>query len=180
MRGTAFLVALATSACPPPSPSPSPSSSPSSSPSPLALTWLVGPPTPKARRVDLRVAIDATERCFALGSESGGLLPENQSACGGPQYAKEPAEIAKLTLYEAGAGGFAVRRRAGGSLEIVHWAEDDGACPGDGGEVEACPVEVRQVATLPAPGNRRVVESIRLVDARGRERPYVCATGDAP
>jgi hypothetical protein len=158
---------------------PAPASRAQPSDAPLSLAWIVRPGDPKDRRVELRVAVDGTEQRLALGPpQQGALLPENQSVCDGPQYAKERDEIAKITFYEAGAGGYAVRRGADGAFAVVAWAQDDGACPDDAGDVQACPVEERVVAKPNAPGGRRVVESLRLLDARGGERAYDCARGD--
>lgn len=146
----------------------------------LEITWLVGPPdaSGRERRVDLRIVVQGAEHRIALGTEQGALLPENETVCAGPQYPRGPDEVAKITFYEGGAGGFTVRRRADGALDVVRWSQDDGACPDDAGEVQACPVEEHTIATVPLPQGRRVAESIRLLDARGREGAFDCARGE--
>jgi hypothetical protein len=152
----------------------------------IELTWEVGAaraPGPNeevgARTVALVARLGKVTRRVALGDASGELFAHNEGACHAAlppadrAYEKAKGEVAKLTLFHAGASGFGARV-AKNSVEITRFWEDDGACPDAHGDLGACPPEVELAATMPVPDGARFTESIVEIDASGRATPFDC------
>ena len=149
----------------------------------IQLTWHVYPPSAPAngeepsmlQRVWLEVDAGGVTRAWQLPSELGSLQPYNQVVCGTSGYPLEKGELAKITFYEGGAGGFFVKR-AGDVLTVFEWSQTDGACEGPNGDLVACPRSVNEVARIPVTAKRgaKVLEEIVEVDDRGDGRPIDC------
>ena len=93
----------------------------------------------------------------------------------GDAYPLEKGELAKITFYEGGAGGYFLRR-AGNFLTIFEWSQTDGACPGANDELVACPRSVEQVGKIrvKAKVGATIVEEILMVDDKGVRSPFDC------
>jgi hypothetical protein len=146
----------------------------------LHLTWLVGEdPKPRdgelpRQPIELLATIGKTTRSITLPAQQGGLHAINQSACRGSAYPLERSEVAKITFYEGGAGGFFVRRAAKNALEVIEWNQTDGACESASGELVACPRSERVRAQFHVPAGVKIDESIELVDAKGNRTVFDC------
>ncbi len=154
----------------------------------LKVTWVVhpargtpsDPPESRRRHVEIVVRIGAVARRLDLKSRVGSLFPDEQSVCHAslPQesitYPKERDELAKLTFSMAGAVGYLVRRIGPDLLEVVEWAQDDGACPDGKGDVGPCPRDDRPLYRMHVPKNVPIDEAIIEVDGRGKETPFSC------
>ena len=148
----------------------------------IGITWVVYPPSVPLRGdpqflqqpVIIEVADGGKTTAKKLAPQFGALQPYNQSACKGDAYPLQKREVAKLTFYEGGAGGFLVRREAN-ALVVYTWAQTDGLCGSVDKPVE-CPrnvKEVTSVAVTAKPG-AKVVESIVEIDEKGVRKPFDC------
>lgn len=136
----------------------SPAWSESSKDTRILLLWDVGevrkskdPNALPLRPVDVVLQLGDVTRRIKVPAEYGGLSPYNQVICKTSAYPLGGNEVAKLTFYEGGAGGYAVERPADDVLEIYHWAQTDGACQNAKGEMVACPRSHDLVAKLHIP-----------------------------
>ena len=152
----------------------------------IELVWEVGAaraPGPNEevgqRAITLVARLGKIARRVPLGDASGELFAHNVSACHAAlrpadrAYEKAKGEVAKLTLFHAGASGFAARI-AKNAVEITRFWQDDGACPDAHGDLGACPPEVELAATMPIPEGARFTESVVEIDASGRATPFDC------
>lgn len=113
-------------------------------------------------------------RTIELEPQMGSLFPFNQSVCKSTAYPLEPGELAKITFYEGGAGGYVVRRKGDG-LELVAWSQADGACADEStGDPVACPPMYERVQMIDAVPNARVEETIVELDAAGMRTVMSC------
>lgn len=149
----------------------------------VKLVWVVGRPTiphptyegVMLQPLTLEIATGAGAREVKLEPQMGSLFPFNQSACRSTAYPLAAGELAKITFYEGGAGGYVVRRGDGTKLELVAWSQPDGACADETtGDPVACPPMYERVGTIDAPVNARVEETILEVDAAGARTPMSC------
>lgn len=153
----------------------------------IQLTWVVFPASVPMKRdpqmlmspVKLEVSYrGGSTQTTDLPPQFGGLSALNQAACGSPAYPLEHNEVAKLTFYEGGAGGFVVRRHTRDSLTVYEWSQSDGACMDAKGNFSDCPVHQTRAATanVPAAAPRwaKFREQIVEVDAQGARRPFDC------
>ncbi|HTL36773.1 MAG TPA: hypothetical protein VL326_26745 [Kofleriaceae bacterium] len=112
-----------------------------------------------------------------LQPQFGALYPYNQAWCHSEpsQYPLTKGELAKITFYEGGAGGYVIRRK-GDALVVYSWAQTDGLCGSVDKPVE-CPKNEKQVAsiTVKAKPGAKVVEQILDVDAKGVRKPFDCS-----
>jgi hypothetical protein len=113
-------------------------------------------------------------RPLELPPQFGALQPYNQSACKGDAYPLKKGELAKLTFYEGGAGGFFVKRK-GDTFGVYSWAQTDGLC-GDVDKPVECPRNEKQVAsvTLKAKPDAKVHETIYELE-KGVRKPFDCS-----
>ena len=152
-------------------------------PDEVTLTWVVYPPSVPTKHdpqilqqpVDLEVTAGGETKTSKLAPQFGGLMPYNQSACKGDAYPLARGELAKLTFYEGGAGGFYVKWKAG-ALFIYSWAQTDGLC-GTVEKPEECPRNEKQVASMgvKATTKAKIVERIVEVDDKGVRKPFDCS-----
>lgn len=140
----------------------------------VELTWRVYPPQHDKAPVELVATIAGKTRTLTLAPQFGALYPINQPICAHvqhtTQYPLARDELAKITFYEGGAGGYFVRRNG----DVVAWDQGDGACIGKHHQLVACPRKVKTVAKLALPANARVHERVIEVDAKGVPRPFDC------
>lgn len=150
----------------------------------MKLTWVVGRPTiphptyegVMLQPLTLEIGTEAGVRKVELKPQMGSLFPFNQSVCSSTAYPLAAGELAKITFYEGGAGGYVVRRGEGGGLELVAWSQTDGACADERtGDPITCPPMYERVQTIEAADNARVEETIVEVDATGTRAPMSCA-----
>ena len=151
----------------------------------IVITWVVFPPSVPLKRdpqiLQQPVTLEITAgggkimQETKLAPQFGGLQASNQSACHGDAYPLEQGELAKLTFYEGGAGGYFVKR-AGDFLTISEWSQTDGACTNAKGDMIACPRTVKQVGKVlvKAKPNATVAEQILEVDEKGVRQPFDC------
>jgi hypothetical protein len=149
----------------------------------IGITWIVYPPSVPMRRdpeilqqpVTLEIMTEGTVHTKKLEPQFGALQPYNQSACAGDAYPLQKDELAKLTFYEGGAGGFIVKR-VGDMLVVYSWAQTDGLCGTVDKPVE-CPRNLKRIANVveyrrAAMGvDERIVE----VDDKGVRKPFDCS-----
>lgn len=147
------------------------------------LTWVVSPaivPHPKwpdtlLAPVELEVSIGNVTRRVKLEPQQGSLFPYNQPVCQTTAYPLEPGEVAKITFYEGGAGGYFVRRTAQGELEVGSWSWTDGACAGPAGDPVACPRGETIVTRIQVLASITVQEAIVTASATGGRTALECA-----
>jgi hypothetical protein len=164
-----------------------PQSQPSGPPSEalVGLTWVLSTPTPDparpesdeyaTRHVALIVRTGAESRRIDLGSQAGVVVPSNQSICGKFEPPGEgPLELGRAAFDLVGSTGYVVREETSHSIVVVHFAQDDGACPGPTGEVEACPPDEKVIERLQVPKHASFEEAMVVVSASGEETPFVC------
>jgi hypothetical protein len=168
-----------------------PPTGPQNKPSPHAaafeVTWMVHPfvPDPKdPEGLPLRplTLVAGTER-IELERQLGALEPYNQSVCAGEgrieQYPLREDEVAKITFYEGGAGGYLVKRTPQG-LALIAWGLSDGACEDpETGEVVECKRSEREVRVFAVGPKVHVKESLLVVDATGKQLPIDCVSTEA-
>jgi hypothetical protein len=145
----------------------------------VELTWVVHPP-PKTSKddypkqpLDLVIKIGATTKTIKLAAQMGSLQPYNQAMCKSGAYPFERGEIAKITFYEGGAGGYFIRRAKPG-FELVDWGQTDGACPDGKGDVTVCPRSEKVVQKLDLPEGGKFFESIVEIDDAGKRHALSC------
>ena len=145
----------------------------------IDVTWLVSPvpagaTTPETTKAPLAVElrIGRVTRTIQLVPQLGALTPDNQVVCKTAAYPLGKHEVAKITFYEGGAGGYLIRR-AGGVLSIVDWSLDDGACPDARGAPAPCPQHEKVALRLHAP-DVPVHEHIVERDAKGARHAFAC------
>jgi hypothetical protein len=156
---------------------------PAAGPDDIGLTWVVYPPSVPMKRdpqilqqpVTLEITAGGATKATKLAPQFGGLQPYNQSACKGDAYPLAKGELAKLTFYEGGAGGYIVRRK-GDALVVYSWAQTDGLC-GTVEKPEECPRNEKQVASVAAQAKSgaKIVERIVEVDDKGARKPFDCS-----
>jgi hypothetical protein len=149
----------------------------------IAITWLVYPPSVPMKRdpeileqpVTLEIMTAGKVHTKKLAPQFGGLQPYNQSACNGDAYPLQDGELAKLTFYEGGAGGYLVKR-TGDTLVVYSWAQSDGLCGTVDKPVE-CPRNVKKVADVVAykQASMGVDERIVEIDDKGARKPFDCS-----
>ena len=146
------------------------------------LTWAVWPatvPHPKwpdtvLAPVELEISIGNVTRRVKLEPQRGSLFPHNQTVCQTTAYPLDPGEVAKITFYEGGAGGYFVRRRQPDQLEIGSWTLSDGACPDAKGDPVGCPRGEATVSTIQVPASITVQEAIVQVSGSGGRTSFEC------
>jgi hypothetical protein len=145
----------------------------------VELTWVVHPP-PKTSKddypkqpLDLVIKIGGTTKTIKLAPQMGSLKPYNQAMCKTGAYPYEVGEIAKITFYEGGAGGYFIRRAKPG-FELVDWSLTDGACPNAKGEPSVCPRHTKLVQRVDLPEDGKFVESIVEIDEAGKRQALSC------
>jgi hypothetical protein len=150
----------------------------------LELTWFVhaeGPMDPQtglsSRRVELEVRASSTIQRIALGEQFGALSASNQTACKTSSYPNEGDDVAKLTFYYGGAGGFSVKRASQSTLGAFAWSQPDGLCMNAQGQPDACPGSQRRIALIQVQSDDPIEETIIELDPRAREQRLVC-TGE--
>jgi hypothetical protein len=143
------------------------------------VTWLVSPippgaTTPETTKAPLAVElrIGRVTRTIRLAPQLGALAPGNQAVCKTEAYPLGRHEVAKITFYEGGAGGYLVRR-AGGVLSVVAWSLEDGACSDKHGAPGPCPQHEQVAVRLHAP-DVPIHEHIVELDAAGARHAFAC------
>ncbi len=152
----------------------------------IVITWVVSPPAGPAKDSELpkqpvTLVITAGGGQILeetkLAPEVGALYPYNQAWCHTEpsQYPLAKGELAKITFYEGGAGGYVIRRK-GDSLVVYSWNQTDGLC-GDVDKPVECPKNEKKVATIvvKAKPDAKVVEQILEVDDKGVRQPFDCS-----
>jgi hypothetical protein len=155
----------------------------------LTLTWRVYPARPdpshpddpslERRVVELAARLGSVTRHVRLPAQTGGLFAENQSVCQSAgsttaPYARERDEVAKITFYLGGAGGFFVRRSPRDTLTIGEWNQSDGACVDALGAVDACPRKEKAIAKMPVPSAALIAEALIEVQEAAKETAFDC------
>jgi len=149
----------------------------------LLLAWQVAPDSvpdphnPDLLRapVTLEASIGAVTRRIALAPQFGALHPYNQPFCKTDAYPLGKHEVAKITFYEGGAGGYLVRRGPDDVVAVVAWEQSDGACPDAHGEPAGCPRRETAVFRMHVPPLRAIHEVIDEVDERGTVHTLDCS-----
>jgi hypothetical protein len=143
------------------------------------LTWVVHPP-PKTSKddypkqpLDLVIKVGTTTKTIKLAPQMGSLKPYNQALCKTGAYPYEVGEVAKITFYEGGAGGYFIRRAKPG-FELVDWGQTDGACDDGKGGMTVCPRSEKFVQRLDLPEDGKFVESIVEIDDAGKRHTLSC------
>lgn len=149
----------------------------------LTVTWLVYPildgrePETTKAPLQLVLTIGGVSRIVELPPQFGALSPLNEPVCAGKvmmAYPLERGEVAKITFYEGGAGGFLLRRAGAEALALVGWEQSDGACPDREGLPTVCPRKDRRVLQLHVPRAVTIHEEILEVDEHGERHPLDC------
>jgi hypothetical protein len=145
----------------------------------IDVTWLVYPvpanaTTPETTKAPLalEVRIGTVTRTIKLDAQLGALTPDNQVVCKTSAYPLGKGEVAKITFYEGGAGGYFIRR-SHDVLSIVDWSLTDGACADKHGDPGPCPRDEKVKLRLHAP-NVPVHEHIIEIDAAGARHAFAC------
>lgn len=145
----------------------------------VELTWVVHPP-PKTstddypkQPLDLEIKFAGKTKTIKLAPQMGSLKPYNQAVCKSGAYPYEVGEIAKITFYEGGAGGYFIRYTKPG-YELVDWGQGDGACDDGKGGMTVCPRSEKRVQTLDLPADGKFVESIVEIDDAGKRHALSC------
>jgi hypothetical protein len=129
------------------------------------------------RPVTLEVTLGGVTRAIKLAPDFGALHPLDEPMCAnGDQVIAYPlahGEIAKLTFYEGGAGGYVVKR-SGDELSVIHWTLADYACEDKHHHTIACPNHDKRVARFHVPANVKLHEQIVEVDDHGERQPFDC------
>jgi hypothetical protein len=178
MKRAAFVLLIATTASAAPRWVDTPAW-PTAKPDAIDVTWVVHPiadaskPETTKAPLDLEVTIGSVTRTIKLDPQFGALSPINQTVCKTSAYPLGKHEVAKITFYEGGAGGYFIRR-SGAVLGIVDWSLTDGACPDKHGDPGACPRTEKLVIQLHAP-NVPVREHIVELDANGARHAFACS-----
>jgi hypothetical protein len=156
---------------------------PKAMPATAQLRWVLKPALPAGdnelakRPVTLELEVDGITRAVVLDPQIGELkrdyLPLCAAAGGSNAFPLGKGEVGELTFFEAGYGGFIVKR-SGDALIVTAWELEDGACAGKHGEPTACPRRDKQVARLHVPAKLKLEESIVEVDAKGNRTPLDC------
>lgn len=90
-------------------------------------------------------------------------------------YPLRKGDLAKLTFYEGGAGGYLVRRAGPEALAVIAWEQTDGACPLPNGDLGVCPPSETRVVKLHVPAHVKVHEAIVEIEPDGTRHPIDCA-----
>jgi hypothetical protein len=153
----------------------------------IELTWFVhaeGAPDPStgiaSRPVALELRTGSHIRRFALGEQMGNLIAKHQSACKSSSYPNEGDQVAKITFFYGGTGGFAVRRAPSDTLTVVAWSQPDGGCMNAQGQLDVCPGSERRIAVVHVGGDDPIAESVVELDAGGQERRLACPASSLP
>jgi hypothetical protein len=146
------------------------------------LVWVVSPPIVTAdpnampnQPVALEVTLGTVTRTIKLAPEFGSMKPYNQPMCKGDAYPFARGEVAKLTFYEGGAGGYVIAR-SGDELSVIRWSLEDGACEDKHHQPVGCPRKDKRVARLHVPADVKLHEQILEVDDKGARHPFDCET----
>lgn len=150
----------------------------------IELTWLVYPIPPPADTPEntraplaLEITIGGVTRVQKFPPQLGALKPLNLPLCEGAvnlvAYPFERGEVAKITFYEGGAGGFLVKRAASDVLSVIGWEQSDGACEVKG-QIAVCPRHDKLVTKLHVPKGLEIRERIFEVDTKGTRHPFDC------
>ena len=146
----------------------------------LQLTWLVSPVVAKnpddypLAPLTLTATIGGVTRRFKLKPQMGSFKPYNQAVCETTAYPRKRDEVAKITFYEGGAGGYFVRRAGADGLAIVSWDQSDGACEGKHGEMQECPRRMKPAGQFHIPEGTKIRERIIELDAKGGRHAFTC------
>jgi len=127
------------------------------------------------RPLALEITINGAKQTVKLEPQLGALYPYNQIECNTDAYPLSKTEVAKITFYEGGAGGYLVRRELQDTLVVVDWSLTDGACEGPGGEPVACLPYEKILTTYKVPVGATVKQRIVEADAKGAREPFSCA-----
>ncbi len=115
-----------------------------------------------------------------LEPQMGALQPVRQSVC---HVDKErgypdplgPDEVAKISFFEGGSGGYLVRR-VGNRFALLEWSQTDGACNDPKtNDFIPCPIHEKPARTLALPADAEIVQRVILRDATGEETPLDCS-----
>jgi hypothetical protein len=149
----------------------------------ISIRWFVYPPSVPLRRdpeilqrpVTLEIRTLGAVRTKKLAPQFGALQASNQSACDGDAYPLQEGELAKLTFYEGGAGGYVVKR-TGDVLDVYSWAQSDGLC-GTVDKPEECPRNLKKIANVVEykQASMGVDERIVEVDEKGARKTFDCS-----
>jgi hypothetical protein len=148
------------------------------------LVWVVSPPIVTAdpnampnQPVALEVTLGTVTRTIKLAPELGSMKPYNQPMCKQAgrvdAYALGKGEVAKLTFYEGGAGGYVIAR-SGDELSVIRWSLEDGACEDKHHQPVGCPRKDKRVARFHVPAGVKLHEQILEVDDKGARHPFDC------
>ncbi|HEY4182424.1 MAG TPA: hypothetical protein VGM90_36585 [Kofleriaceae bacterium] len=144
---------------------------------PVQLTWVVHASAATdenyKQALELEVTTAGKTKTITLKPQVGALYAYNQIACKTDAYPLGKNEVAKITFYEGGAGGYFVRHK-GSAYELVDWFLTDGACDDKKGNFVACPRQEKLVQKLAVPANAQLVDRIIEVDLAGQRTPFVC------
>lgn len=145
----------------------------------VEIAWLVHPvpedattPETTLAPVDVEITVGSVTRKIKLAPRFGGLYPYNQAVCKTTSYPLLKSEVAKITFYEGGAGGYFVRR-ARDVLAIIYWNESE-VCNDKHGNLIECPRSERVVFQLHVPAHAKIRESLVEVDNAGARHPLAC------
>jgi hypothetical protein len=150
----------------------------------IELTWLVYPIPPPADTpantrspLALEITIGGVTRVQTFPPQLGELSPLNLPLCASAvnlvAYPLARDEVAKITFYEGGAGGFVVKRAGGDVLAVFGWEQSDGACEAKG-HVTTCPRRDKLVTKLHVPPGLEIRERIFELDAKGARHAFDC------
>jgi hypothetical protein len=168
-----------------------PSSGPQNKPPPhggaaFEVTWIVRPVVPDPKDPEGMplhpLTLVAGGERIELEPQMGGLLPYNQSTCAGAsqieQYPLRDNEVAKITFYEGGAGGYLIKRTPAG-LALIAWGQSDGACENPKTkELDECPRSEREVRVFRTGPTVEVNQRLLIVDKTGKESPIDCTSSE--
>lgn len=151
------------------------------------VTWIVHPLVPDPKEPDTLLyplTLVAGGDRIELEPQLGGLKPYNQSVCSGKaqvdQYPLADGEVAKITFFEGGAGGYLVKRSRKG-LVLIAWNQSDGLCEDPKTHEPApCPRSERQVREFVVGPAVEVTQQLFVVDKSGKQSPIDCTSADEP
>ena len=108
------------------------------------------------------------------------MNPYNESVCEDPNTGRQIAyplargEVAKITFYEGGAGGFLVRRSGDNALVVIEWELGDGACTDRKGNMVPCAQSEQRVVSFHVPPGVKIHQRILQVDPEGVAHAFGC------
>lgn len=149
----------------------------------VTLTWRV-PVIAKdeaesEQPIDLAVRVGGVTHRVELGIlHEGSLVPRFQKPCRSTSAGPSPSggrDDARLALGTAGDYGYAVRRESSTTLAILSYSTDDGNCPDEKGEAQACAPQSLVIRRVTIPEGAAPEERVVTVDAAGKEHAFACA-----